>query len=194
MALKLVEKSNIITVEPMNEEQALALIEIKLGKQGDKTDIAKLATALEFMPLAIVQAAAYIKERAPRCSVRQYIEKFEKGDKAKTSLLNHDGGQLRRDWQAKNSIIITWQISFDYIFQTRRSAADLLAGDDAEQFGVERALIQQEAQPPGAALLGSVVRGHSVHALSMRVAALQRRHLREPPGKKAGNLHRQPQP
>ncbi|KAI9761339.1 MAG: hypothetical protein M1840_001963 [Geoglossum simile] len=127
MALKLVEESNIIAVEPMDKAHALALFERKLGKQSDKTDIAELVTALEFMPLAIVQAAAYIKERAPRCSVRQYIEKFQKGDKAKTSLLDHDAGHLRRDWEAKNSILITWQISFDYIFQIRQSAADLLS-------------------------------------------------------------------
>ena len=127
MALKLVEESNIITVEPMDKEQALALCEKKLGIQSNQSDITELAAALEFMPLAIVQAAAYIKERAPRCSVRQYIKKLRKGDKAKTSLLNYDGGNLRRDWEAKNSIIITWQISFDHIFRTRRSAADLLS-------------------------------------------------------------------
>jgi tetratricopeptide (TPR) repeat protein len=127
MALKMVEEGNIITVEPMDKVQALALCKKKLGIQGNKSAIAELATALEFMPLAIVQAAAYVKERAPRCSVRQYIEKLRKGDKAKTSLLNYDGGYLRRDWEAKNSIIITWQISFDYIFRTRRSAADLLS-------------------------------------------------------------------
>jgi hypothetical protein len=41
--------------------------------------------------------------------------------------LNREGGQLRRDREAKNSIIITWQISFDYIREIRPSAADLLS-------------------------------------------------------------------
>src|SRR5215475_6390772 len=80
------------------------------------------------MPLAIVQAAAYISQRAPRSSVQQYLKQFRKSDRKKTNLLNYyEGGQLRRDWEAKNSIIITWQISFDYIYQTRPSAGDLLA-------------------------------------------------------------------
>ena len=126
-ALKLVEESDIIAVEPMDEAHALALFEKKLGKQGDGKDLTELAAALEFMPLAIVQAAAYISQRAPRCSIRQYIEKFQRSDKGKTTLLNHEGGHLRRDWEAKNSIIITWQISFDHILQTRPSAADLLS-------------------------------------------------------------------
>jgi len=126
-ALKLVEPCDVIAVGPMDEADALALFEKKLGVQEDKNEISGLATALEFMPLAIVQAAAYISERAPRCSVRQYLEQFQKSDRKRTSLLDHEGGQLRRDREAKNSIIITWQISFDYIRQARLSAADLLS-------------------------------------------------------------------
>jgi len=45
----------------------------------------------------------------------------------KTSLLNCDDGQLRRDGEAKNSIIITWQISFEYIHEIRPTAANLLS-------------------------------------------------------------------
>ena len=125
IALKLVEQSDIIAVEPMDEAHAQALFEKKLGKKCE--DVAELVAALKFMPLAIVQAAAYISYRAPRCSVRQYLEQFRKSDHKRTNLLNYEGGQLRRDRDAKNSIIITWQISFDYILQTRPSAADLLS-------------------------------------------------------------------
>jgi hypothetical protein len=32
------------------------------------------------MPLAIVQAASYIRNRAPRCSVSQYLRDFRKND------------------------------------------------------------------------------------------------------------------
>jgi hypothetical protein len=63
-ALKLVEQSDIIAVEPMNKMHALALFEKKLGKQGESQDVAELAATLEFRPLAIVQAAAYISQRA----------------------------------------------------------------------------------------------------------------------------------
>ena len=82
--------------------------------QEDSNDIAELAAALEFMPLAIIQAAAYISERAPQYSMRQYLEQFQKSDRKRTSLLDYEGGQLRRDREAKNSII-TWQISFNHI-------------------------------------------------------------------------------
>jgi len=126
-ALKVVEQRDIITVEPMDRADGLALFERKLGWHDDGEDVVELAAVLEFMPLAIVQAAAYISQRVPRYSVRQYLQDFRRSDCKKTSLLNCDGEQLRRDREAKNSIIITWQISFDYIREIRPSAADLLS-------------------------------------------------------------------
>ena len=58
--MKLVEQSDIIVAKPMDEAHALALLEKKLRKQGDGKDLTKLAAALKFMLLAIVQAAVYI--------------------------------------------------------------------------------------------------------------------------------------
>ncbi|KFA66775.1 hypothetical protein S40285_09515 [Stachybotrys chlorohalonatus IBT 40285] len=114
----------------MNQGEALALAQKKLGKldkEEDMKNIEPLIRALEYMPLAIVQATAYILQKAPRYSVQQYLEKFQQSDRKKATLLDYEGGQLRRDREAKNSIIITWQISFDHIRQTRPSAADLLS-------------------------------------------------------------------
>ncbi|KAF1971381.1 hypothetical protein BU23DRAFT_600253 [Bimuria novae-zelandiae CBS 107.79] len=126
-ALKLVERRDIVRVEPMDKAEGLALFKKKLGPQGNNSDVAELAAALEYMPLAIVQAAAYILQRGPRCSVAKYLDEYRKSERKRTSLLDYDEGHLRRDGQAKNSIIVTWQISFEYIQQTRSSAADLLS-------------------------------------------------------------------
>ncbi|KAH8760639.1 P-loop containing nucleoside triphosphate hydrolase protein [Hyaloscypha finlandica] len=126
-ALKLVERRDIIAIKPMSKPDALALLEGKLGRHNDGDDATELAAELEFMPLAIVQAAAYISQRVPRYSVREYLQDFRKSDRKRASLLNHDSEQLRRDWEAKNSIIITWQISFDHIRMIRPSATDLLS-------------------------------------------------------------------
>ncbi|KAH6656094.1 hypothetical protein BKA67DRAFT_622504 [Truncatella angustata] len=127
VARKLVEGSAIIAVGPMAKEDAVALIRKKLSPQEDDGSFDELATALEFMPLAIVQATSYISHRASRCSVRQYLKLFQTNDRKKESLLNREGGELQRDPEAKNSIIDTWQISFNHIRQTRPSAADLLS-------------------------------------------------------------------
>jgi predicted component of type VI protein secretion system/UDP-2,3-diacylglucosamine pyrophosphatase LpxH len=126
-ALKLVEKGCMISVKPMNKVEASALFRKKLKEDEDCVGIDELTAALEYMPLAIVQAAAYIARKAPRCSVQQYLADFQRSDRQRTTLLDSEAGQLRRDYEAKNSIIITWQISFDYIRETRPSAAGLLS-------------------------------------------------------------------
>ncbi|KAG9196760.1 hypothetical protein G6514_005522, partial [Epicoccum nigrum] len=126
-ALKLVEQRDIVEVEPMDEPSALALLKKKLGTQADDSKTAELAAALEYMPLAIVQAAAYILQRASRYSVAKYLDNYRKSERKRTSLLEYDDGHLRRDWEAANSIIVTWQMLFEHIRQTRRSAAELLS-------------------------------------------------------------------
>jgi len=148
VALKLVEEQDIVAVQPMAPAQALALFEKKLGPLGQGDDTKDLAAALEFMPLAIVQAAAYISQRAPPCSVRQYLEDFQKSDRRRTSLLNYEGGQLRRDWQAQNCIIMTWQISFEHIHRTWPSAADLLSlMSFFDRRGIPEYLVRGRARP-----------------------------------------------
>ena len=145
-ALKLVEEKDIMVVQAMTPAQALTLFEKKLGSLGQGDDTAELAAALEFMPLAIVQAAAYVSQRAPRYSVQRYLEDFRKSDRKRTSLLNYEGGQLRRDWEAQNSIIITWQISFEHIRETRASAADLLSlMSFFDRQGIPEALVRKRA-------------------------------------------------
>ncbi|KAG9232663.1 P-loop containing nucleoside triphosphate hydrolase protein [Amylocarpus encephaloides] len=126
-ALKVAESRDIIVVEPMNRSDGLALFKKKLGWHDDSEDANELAAVLNYMPLAIVQATTYISQRLPRYTVRQYLQDFRKSDSKRTSLLNCDGGQLRRDSEAKNSIIIVWQISFEYILDIRLTAADLLS-------------------------------------------------------------------
>jgi hypothetical protein len=148
IALKLVKQRNIIEIEPMSKADALELFTKKLGRDEDGNNATELATALEFMPLAIVQAAAYISQRAPRYSVREYVKDFQKNDRKRTSLLNREGGQLRRDREAKNSIIITWQISFDYIREIRPSAADLLSlMSFFDRQGIPEALLRSQNEP-----------------------------------------------
>ena len=148
VASGIVEDNDIIEVRPMEESHALALFERKLGMQANGKATRELAAALEFMPLAIVQAAAYIKKRDIRCSVPQYLEKFRKSDCEKMGLFDPQGGHHRRDWEAKTSILSTWQISFDHIQQIRPSAADLLSlMSFFDRQGIPEALLQDQTKP-----------------------------------------------
>ncbi|KAK3681825.1 hypothetical protein B0T22DRAFT_445427 [Podospora appendiculata] len=118
---------NIIEVRPMARTDALTLLEKKLGSLAD-TDMADdLVQVLDFVPLAISQAAAYIQARAPRSSLEKYLAEFRESERKRGRLLEYDGGDLQRDGGASNAILTTWQISFDHIRSKRRSAADLLS-------------------------------------------------------------------
>ena len=127
MCLKMVHRNNLLEVLPMSTEHALEMMQNKIGVQDQKDDIMRLATALDFMPLAMAQAAAYIHKRAPRCSVREFTEKLHRSQESKLSLLKREESDLRRDREASNSIISTWQISFEHVHDVRPSAADLLS-------------------------------------------------------------------
>ena len=126
-ALELVERNECVVVEPMTELQAVELFEKSLGEFGADEPVAELAAAVDYIPLAIMQAGSYICERRSRCSVQHYLTKFRENDSRRASLLRKEGGQSRRDGRAKSAILITWQISFDQINNSRPSAANLLS-------------------------------------------------------------------
>ncbi|KAJ5777479.1 P-loop containing nucleoside triphosphate hydrolase protein [Penicillium odoratum] len=131
VALNLLNENDIIPIEPMEKSDAFTLRKQKLGNitcdGSTEGHIEKLTEALEFMPLAIVQAAANIKNKASRCSVARYLEDFQRSDQRKIKLLDYDVGHYQRDHEAKKSILVTWQISFQHIRHIRKSAADLLS-------------------------------------------------------------------
>ncbi|KAJ5901577.1 hypothetical protein N7495_002105 [Penicillium taxi] len=127
IALNITGHSNIIEMSPMSKAEAVDLLQKKINIPAERETLVDLVTALEFMPLAIIQAAAYITHRSPGCSVSQYLEEFQKSDHDAIQLLKYEAGLLDRDWEAKNSILFTWQISFEYIRRIQPSAADLLS-------------------------------------------------------------------
>ena len=120
-------RHNMIEVGPMTQRDALTLLEKKLGSLPDTDVAADLVQALDLVPLAVSQAAAYIQARAPLSSPEKYLAEFREGERKRSKLLEHDAGDLRRDGGASNAILTTWQVSFDHIRSQRRSAADLLS-------------------------------------------------------------------
>ncbi|RYP51983.1 hypothetical protein DL768_002779 [Monosporascus sp. mg162] len=116
----------VYRISTMDEAQGLQLLRNKLNGDFDKDSAADLLRALDYIPLAITQAAAYINRRAPRVSVKMYLETMQKSDKKKVSLLNSDAGDLRRDETVSNSVVTTWQVTFEQIRRERPSAANLL--------------------------------------------------------------------
>ncbi|RBQ76957.1 hypothetical protein FVER14953_12333 [Fusarium verticillioides] len=119
-------RKNIFQVSTMDEAQGLHLIRNKLTVEFGHDAAIKLLQVLDYIPLAITQAAAYINRRSPRESVETYLEAFQESDQKKNSLLEVDLGDLRRDETVSNSVITTWQVTFEKIRHDKPIRTSLL--------------------------------------------------------------------
>ena len=128
-AFRLVGREDrIVKVERMGEADCKALLLKKLPNDQSAEDKWNgLVTALECLPLAITQAAAYIAVNTPIMTISKYLGYFHRNEKDQVSLLSKAGGDLRRDPEVPNAVVITWQISFDQIKKQNARAADLLS-------------------------------------------------------------------
>lgn len=115
---------DVISVTSMNKREAARLLETKLiGSTGEGED--ELLAALDYIPLAITQAAAYIN-RLPSMTTSRYLQDIRYTE-GKTRLLGKAHADSRRDQKATNSVLTTWQMSFEYIRSEKPSAADLMS-------------------------------------------------------------------
>ena len=112
-------------IRAMDKNQGLQLLRNKLEDTSSEEGAVDLLHTLDYIPLAIAQAAAYINRRA-RITISSYLDEFRANYKKREYFLNWDAGDLRRDKSASNSVVTTWQMSFERIRQERPSAAELL--------------------------------------------------------------------
>ncbi|KAF2019528.1 hypothetical protein BU24DRAFT_365047 [Aaosphaeria arxii CBS 175.79] len=120
------DHNDILDVEPMSEQEAVILLHKRVTGIVSQEDASNLVAAVDYMPLAITQAAVYINENQPRVTVKKYLDALKQGDHIRTKLLEESIYDARRDGQRSNSIIVTWHISFQCIMGKRKSAARLL--------------------------------------------------------------------
>ena len=119
---------NILGVRPMDKDEAATLLRKKLTfNNTDEQCAVELLQVLDYMPLAISQAAAFIEQRAPRMTISRYLDQVLESDEARARLLKMDIGDSRRDGKQSNSIMTTWYISFEHIKKDRPTASQLLS-------------------------------------------------------------------
>ena len=115
-----------IQVESMDPLESLELLKGKLPVESG-SEAVELVMELEHVPLAISQAGAYIRERAPLMTIPKYLAEFRKSQDNQTTLLNSNHADLRRDGEVPNAVITSWQLSFDHIREIYPKAVDLLS-------------------------------------------------------------------
>jgi tetratricopeptide (TPR) repeat protein len=112
----------------MTPEDAEQLLSTKIPDGiSSAPERAELVHELGYLPLAITQAAAYISARVTRMTVPRYLALYRNDEASQSRLLDEESGDLRRDPGVPNSVIRTWQISFDQIKDKWPSAAELLS-------------------------------------------------------------------
>ncbi|KAK2728443.1 Kinesin light chain 5 [Colletotrichum kahawae] len=117
----------VYTVPTMEKEQALQLLQRKLGRDVNEATALRLISTLECIPLAVNQAVAYIYKRSPRVTVESYLEEFHNSERRKGTLLRSDRGDIQRYEGVSNSVVVTWQVTFEQIKREQPRAADLLS-------------------------------------------------------------------
>jgi hypothetical protein len=122
--------SNVIKIYEMDQADAKKILENTLIQKNileEHEATVKFLELLACLPLAIVQAAAFINEN--EISISSYIALYEDGEDQAIELLSEDfedRGRYR-DKDMKNPIATTWLISFNQISLQDRLAIDYLS-------------------------------------------------------------------
>lgn len=116
--------SSIVLLEPLNSGQSQDLLVSKFSDEVDPKAREELADELGGIPLALVQAAAFIHMNS--ISVEEYLELYRQSPSSQISLLSEDFEDGVRDRESKNPVATTWSISFEYIERHAPSAGELL--------------------------------------------------------------------
>ena len=115
-------------VHPLSLQEAKDLLQLKMKGAGASFDIyntERLLDILGYIPLAITQAAAFIKRN--RMSVQNYLATLEKDNQNLTDYLSQDLQDPQRPQGFSNSVFRTWKLSFDQILAQEPQTAKLLS-------------------------------------------------------------------
>ena len=118
---------NVMILEKMTLEESEVLLRARLGDEcpGDDPNLyQELATELERMPLALVQAASFMSQNC--ITLDSYLRMYRESDISKIRLLGENFEDDVRDPKTKNPVATTWIISFEYIRMHMPQAAELL--------------------------------------------------------------------
>ncbi|KAF2193470.1 HET-domain-containing protein [Zopfia rhizophila CBS 207.26] len=126
-AVKLAHQ-NVVGVPEMDETVATQLLQKCLVDQNlinNREDTTALLAQLTYLPLAIVQAAAYINEN--EIALRDYLSLLAEQEEDVIDLLSEEFEDEGRYRNVKNPVATTWLISFEQIRQRDPLAADYLS-------------------------------------------------------------------
>lgn len=141
-----VATEQIVEVKEMDGEMAIDLLTkslIRNDRPINRLVALKLLEQLTFLPLAIVQAAAYINENG--MTLLDYILLLNEQEQDIVNLLSEDFEDDGRYQDIKNPVAMTWLISFEQIQRLDPLAAEILSFMAC----IDPKAVPQSLLPPG---------------------------------------------
>ena len=120
--------SNVITIEEMDDRESRDLLQNGLQNKRlveDEDNTTKLLKLLVNLPLAVMQAVAYLNAKS--LTIAEYLQIYEESSDSVIKLLSKDFDDRRRYSDMKNPIATTWLISFEQIQLRDPLAAEYMA-------------------------------------------------------------------
>ena len=139
----------VIVLESMEKSEATESLRSRMDEdEGDDPEAAsQLLESLDYLPLAITQAAAFISQND--ITLAQYLQLLCTHDSQTQALLEKDLGDPRRDLDSDHSVIRTWKISMGVISERNALAIETLyfmAMVDRQ--AIPRSLLPQDTEVP----------------------------------------------
>jgi hypothetical protein len=120
--------SDVVEIGKMTGQETVNLLEKSLIRKSSSHDdevVMNLLTELEYLPLAITQAAAYINTN--KSSIPEYLRLLKSTEQDAIAIMSTEFGDKTRYQNLTNSVAKTWTISFNKILESDTLAAHLLA-------------------------------------------------------------------
>jgi tetratricopeptide (TPR) repeat protein len=120
-------QSSVLELEDMTKAEAKQLMARRIMKGtllDDQSATNELLELLTYLPLAIVQAVAFINSN--QVSISEYVSLFKRVD-TEVEILSERFEDLSRYQETESTIARTWQVSFDQILKQDQLAAGYLS-------------------------------------------------------------------
>ncbi|UDD64882.1 hypothetical protein AFCA_012083 [Aspergillus flavus] len=120
--------SDVVEIEKMTRQETTDLLQKSLVRKNPSDNfetMVNLLAELEYLPLAITQAAAYINTN--KSSISEYLRLLKKTEQDAVALISTDFGDKTRYRNSMNAVAKTWTITFNKILECDTLATDLLA-------------------------------------------------------------------
>ncbi|KAK4223001.1 short-chain dehydrogenase [Podospora fimiseda] len=115
-----------VMIPKLDEDDAFSLVQRRMEEvvPYDEESIHTLLEELEYIPLAITQALAYILEH--EITTTEYLGEYYRNDATRLQLIDYDFTDHGRQDNTLESVAKTWSISFKSIAKKNTPAAKLL--------------------------------------------------------------------